>query len=191
MISNCIPIHMSIDFIDLTEKSKFLAKVSQYEVIRFENDRIEDDYYVVFKNEQHPTEPFIVVELWQFEGGYDHRFHRFLEQDAGLNVTVDVYTPKVYHVPVQEIISYRTESGLTDKEEFFFNITADSTQAQPDTKYRYPYELKVAINGNEEHIIATQWTPLQKIPVEKMQVGSVIEVWEIDEIYTMMKILQV
>ncbi len=135
--------------------------------------------------------PAALFEVWKFRGGYDHYFTRFLANDFELNKRVDYFVPREHVVQIKEITAYRGPTeGLSEKEEFHFDVDAQEIRGHPEGKFRIPYLARVELNGQDEEIILTQWTPLQNVPVERIKAGTIIEVWEVSDDYTMMKVVK-
>ncbi len=183
-------ITMDVD-LDLTSSSKLLMKLEKLDVIRYRSDRVPDGIYVVFDIDKDITIPALMCEIWAFEGKFDHAFHRFLENDINVNKAVKVYRPKLHTGVVKKILNYRdARSDLSDKEIFHFDLDPLEIREEPEGECVHPYELLVDIGGEEWKLIIPQWSPLQKLPVDRIKEGTSVEIWEVDGVFTIMKVLR-
>ncbi len=183
--------HLPSSVLDLGGSKKILNSVDKGEIIWYGSNQVPSGLYMIFSVEREPSIPAALFEIWRFQGGYDHYFTRFLANDFALNELVDVYTPVVHTGVIESFTSYRPKNqGLTDKEEFHFDMKPKETRQEPDSEFSYPYTAEVKFGEEKREVILTQWTPQQKVPILKLKVGTQIEVWQVDEVFTMMKILK-
>lgn len=180
-----------MDLLDFSTQQKLLSMVEAGDIIRYGTNQVPEAIYYVFSKEMDKTIPAALFEVWKFVGGYDHYFTRFLANDFELTKAVEVFPPKKHTVTIEQILAYRPPTeGLTDKEEFHFDVDAKETSPDKTGKFSLPYAATVTIDNEPREIILTQWTPLQKVPIDRIREGSIVEVWEVDGFLTMMKVLR-
>lgn len=183
-------ISMEVD-LNLDKSKKLLMKLENLDVIRYSSDRVPDGKYVVFNIDKDVTIPAILCEIWAFEGRFDHAFHRFIENDINVNKVVDFYKPKKHTGIIKKIVNYRdARSDLSDKEIFHFDLEPREILEEPSGECVHPYELTVTIGEKMEQLILPQWTPIQKIPVDKIKPGTTVEIWEVEGVFVIMKVLK-
>lgn len=174
--------------IDNNHQDISLSQVEKFDVIEYQNDNVENSIFVVFDTSIDEKIPALLLQLWNFDGGYDHAFANVIEVDFSLNKRVKHFIPKKQTVKVERILSYRpVEAELSEKEQFFFNLWPKSTSRFRSDDNPIPFEIKVAGMENQNLILPT-WTPLQQIPVDKIKIGSTIEIWTAGSITTIMKV---
>lgn len=167
-----------------------LSGVEKFDVIEYNNENLQTSKFIVFDSSIDEKIPALLLQLWKFEGGYDHAFANVMEIDFGINKRVKHYIPKKQNVTVENIISYRPiEKELSEKEQFFFDLWPKSTSQSKTEVHVIPFEIKV--DGNiEGNLIIPVWTPLQQIPAQKIKIGSIIEIWNVENVTTIMKVIQ-
>ncbi len=180
-----------MDLLDFSTQRKLLSMVEAGDIIRYGTNQVPEAIYYVFSKEMDKTIPAALFEVWKFVGGYDHYFTRFLANDFELTKAVEIFSPKKHAVTIDRILAYRPPTeGLTDKEEFHFDVDAKETSPEPLGKFTIPYAATVTLDGEPREIILTQWTPLQQVPITRIREGTTVEVWEVDGFLTMMKVLR-
>lgn len=177
--------------IENQSRSITLGHVAKYDVIEYGNENLEESIYVVFNTNRDDKIPAILLELWKFKGGYDHAFANVMEIEFNVNKRVKYFIPSKIEVKIQEIVSYRPKnSGLTEKEMFFFDVMPDKTSATQNVEFDTPFQCAVKINDELCNVILPSWTPIQKLPLEKITQGSTIEIWTVESAPTVMKVVK-
>ncbi len=179
-----------MDILDFSSNRKLLSMVEKGDLIRYGTNQVPNAIYYVFSKEEDRSIPAALFEVWKFVGGYDHYFTRFLANDFDMNKSVEIFIPKRHRVRIEEILLYRPPTeGLTEKEEFHFDVDAKETSPERKGKFTIPYLAEIVIEDERHELILTQWSPLQNIPIDRIRKGSVVEVWEVDGYLTMMKVV--
>ena len=81
---------------------------------------------------------------------------------------------------------------LCKKEEMFFDLWPEKTSDVKDEIFQIPYEIIIRFENDEiKKYILPVWTPIQRLPIDKVKVGSVLEVWQANGIENIMRVLQV
>jgi hypothetical protein len=183
---------MSSDLIDLGSNTKILSQLEKQDIIYFGSRQIPENYYFVFDIDKELSIPALVVEIWGFDGGYDHEFHRFLENDMNVNKSVPYFKPVEREAEVIKIVNYRSDppDHLSEKEIFHFNMVPDQLSVDKTNDFNYPYELIIDTEGTKIQVVLPQWTPLQNIPTDRVKVGTRLLVWTVKDITTVMKVLK-
>ncbi|MHA2097519.1 MAG: hypothetical protein ACW99A_02425 [Candidatus Kariarchaeaceae archaeon] len=168
-----------------------LVQLKKYDIIEYGNENVSTSTFVVFDKSMDEEIPALLLQLWKFDGGYDHSFVNAMELDFGLNKRVKHYIPKIHKIKIDKIISYRSDqSSLSEKEQFFFDLWASETSEVLSNEFPIPYKINSIIQNEVKEIIIPSWTPLQKIPIYRVKEGSMIEVWSINNTFTVMKVLK-
>lgn len=177
--------------LDKFENRKLIKQLVKYDVIRYNNEYVDDAYYIVFDTQTDTVSNTILLSLWRFDGGYDHAFINIIETDFSLNNQVEILTPKKLIVEIKSIQNYRKkDSGMSDKEEFFYNVEPFKVSKKLTSSFETPHLATIDVEGSLSNLILTAWTPLQQIPVERIRIGSKVEIWQINEILTLMKVIK-
>lgn len=180
-----------VNFIDIYTSQKLLMHVEKHDIIRYSAERIPDAIYVVFDVDKNPSLPALMCEIWAFEGGYDHAFHRFLEGDINVNKAVPAYEHQEWMGEILAITEYRApREDLTDKEEFHFDPVPHEVSTEPSANVSIPYKVLLKKDMEELELIIPQWTPLQQIPLDKIREGTVVQGWLVEGVHTIMKVLR-
>lgn len=165
-----------------------LSQVEKFDVIEYRNENIQNSIFVVFDTSIDEKIPALLLQLWNFDGGYDHAFANVIEVDFSLNKRVKHFIPKKQTVKIEGILSYRPiQTELSEKEQFFFDLWPKSTSSIKNDENPIPFEIKL-VGMEKEKLILPNWTPLQQIPVDKIQIGSIVETWTVGSITTIMKV---
>jgi hypothetical protein len=165
--------------------------VEKNDIIEYQNDNVQSSIFVVFDTSVDNEIPALLLQLWKFEGGYDHAFVNVMEVDFGLNKRVKHFIPMKKNYTVDNILSYRgVDTDLSEKEQFFFDLWPKSTSEVKTEEYHFPFKISVKENDNKTLILPT-WTPLQRIPLDKVKSGTVLETWSVNNITTVMRVLNV
>ena len=175
--------------LDKISKNRSISNLQKYDIIKLSTNDNQIDCYMVYEIEKDMNIPAVLLQLWKFEGGYDHMFINTLENDLNINTHVPVMIPLKIYGKIKKITSYRPEkSGLTEKEEFFFDVWPKSESPKIDNVHTLPYKCKITYQDQIKELILPSWTPLQKLPLDKIKIGSVLEIWETDNISTIVKV---
>ncbi|MCE7736218.1 MAG: hypothetical protein GPJ54_15155 [Candidatus Heimdallarchaeota archaeon] len=167
-----------------------LSQVEKFDVIEYQNESIQNSIFVVFDTSIDEKIPALLLQLWNFEGGYDHAFANVVEVDFSLNKRVKHFIPKKQSMKIENILSYRPiETELSDKEQFFFNLWPKTTSPVKNDENPIPFEITV-VGIEKEKLILPTWTPLQQIPIDKIKIGSRVEIWTAAGISTIMKVVK-
>ena len=181
----------SMNIINLDVNSKLLTNINRLDIIQYKSDRIPDGIYIIFSIEKDMTLPVIICEVWAFTGGYDHRFHRFLENGLGINKSITTHPYTKFHAKILTIKKYRAlRHDLTEREEFHFDVPPHKTSSIRDIECNLPYIVIIGDDENTHELILPKWTPLQKLPIERVQIGTLVEVWQVNTAKTVMKIVK-
>ena len=74
----------------------------------------------------------------------------------------------------------------------FFDLWPEKTSDVKDEIFEIPYEIIIRFENDEiKKYILPVWTPIQRLPIDKVKVGSVLEVWQANGIENIMRVLQV
>ncbi|MHA2169743.1 MAG: hypothetical protein ACXAB7_07615 [Candidatus Kariarchaeaceae archaeon] len=177
--------------IDNINISRSVNSLEKFDIIKYASEQVKNNYYMVFATEKDETVSSLFLQLWRFDGGYDHAFINILESDFGLNKQVPVFIPDITQARIKAIHSYRPEkSTYTDKEEFFFDAWPESENKEKDEIHTLPFRCRAQLGGSEVDLIIPSWTPLQKIPVDRITEGSQVELWKVEEITNLMKVVK-
>ena len=181
---------ISVSFDDATRR---LGDLQKNDIIDFESQFINKDTFMVLSVEKDEEIPVILLQLWQFKGGYNHAVKNVMENDLGVNTPVPCYEPIKSIGVVEEIVNHRPkESGFSKKEEMFFDLWPEKTSDVKDEIFEIPYEIILRFENDEiKKYILPVWTPIQRLPIDKVKVGSVLEVWQANGIENIMRVLQV
>lgn len=181
---------ISVSFDDATRR---LGDLQKNDIIDFESQFINKDTFMVLSVEKDEEIPVILLQLWQFRGGYNHAVKNVMENDLGVNTPVPYYEPIKSIGVVEEIVNHRPkESGFSKKEEMFFDLWPEQTSDVKDEIFEIPYEIILRFENDEiKKYILPVWTPIQRLPIDKVKVGSVLEVWQANGIENIMRVLQV
>ena len=180
-----------MDFLDNLTSSRPLSTLQRGDTIEYMSDYIPKDIFVIYDIDMDNSIPALLVQMWKFQGGFDHGVYNIVVNDLEVNKMVSILNPTTHQAKIGSIINFRTENdNLTDKERFIMNVKPDKTQEINDEIFTLPYECNVIINGEQIRLNIPSWTPLQKLPVDRMKVGSLVEIWEINSKLTIMKTLK-
>lgn len=173
-------------------QTRGLGNLAPNDIIEFESDFVDLDIFMVQSIEKDDDIPALLLQLWQFEGGYNHAFKNVMENDFGINTQVPYFSPTQQAAVIEEFISYRPkESGYSKKEELFFDVWAEDTSNEQNDQYPLPYEVKIRFeNGTTATLILPTWTPLQRLPLDRVKTGTEVEVWTVKDITNIMKVNQ-
>lgn len=167
-----------------------LWNLKKLDIIIYDSINNAQDHYLVYNVDKDSKIPAILLQLWKFRGGYDHSVVNIIESDFGVNKQVSIYKPKIHSEKIIQFSSYRPKnSGLSNKEEFFFDISPKSESKNSMKSHPIPFKVVVSNFINTE-IIIPSWTPVQMIPLDRIKEGSTVEVWEVGEIINIMKVLK-
>lgn len=168
-----------------------LTQLKQYDIIEYGNENIQVSLFMVFDVIKDEKIPAILLQLWKFDGGYDHSFVNTMEVDFGLNKRVNFFIPVKYQATIEEINLFRGENtDLSEKEQFFFDLWPNATSEFKSQNFHLPFKVSVKIDGEITELVMPGWTPLQKIPLDKISVGSKVEIWRVKQFSTIMKVLK-
>lgn len=168
-----------------------LSKVQKFEVIKIGTNQIHFANYVVIDKDIDESIPAVLLQLWRFDGGYDHAVVNLLESDLGVNSMVKSQSPSKFQTKIEEILSYRSnQSALTEKEEYFYDVYPETTSSSISNEFTIPYQCKVKVNNDIKTVILPSWTPLQNLPLDRLKSDSVLEIWAVEDIFTVMKVLK-
>ena len=81
---------ISVSFDDATRR---LGDLQKNDIIDFESQFINKDTFMVLSVEKDEEIPVILLQLWQFRGGYNHAVKNVMENDLGVNTPVPYYEP--------------------------------------------------------------------------------------------------
>lgn len=180
-----------MDLLDNITSNRPLSTLQRPDLIEYQSDYIQKDVFVVYDIDKDNSIPALLLQMWKFRGGYDHGVYSIVVNDLDMNNTVTILEPVIYHVLIEKIINFRAENdNLTDKEKFIMDVKPDRVQELKDESYILPYECEVIIKGVTILVNIPDWTPLQRLPVARMKSGSLVEIWEINSLFTMMKTLK-
>lgn len=182
---------MEISFNQKDLNHVLLSKVQNLEVIKLGTNQIQFANYVVIDKDIDESIPAVLLQLWRFDGGYDHAVINLLESDLGVNSMVKSVSPQKFQAKVEEILSYRSnQRKLTEKEEYFYDVHPDVTSNTISGEFTIPYQCKVKLNDENKIVNLPSWTPLQNLPLERLKSGSILEIWSIDNVLTVMKVIK-
>lgn len=171
---------------------KPLSSVQRPDVIEYQTEYIPNDIFVVYDIDNAIDITAVLVQLWKFEGGYDHGIYSIVENDLQINKSVKILIPIKHKIVIEKIISYRLElSDLSEKEIFIMDLKPKSLRSEIIDEYYIPYECMVIINGTEKILNLPSWTPIQKLPFEQIKKGSILEIWEVKNKFSIMKVLKI
>lgn len=178
--------------LDVDQNKRGLGSLDQHDVIEFESQFVDLDIYMVTAIEKNDEIPAILLQLWKFDGGYNHEFKNVMENDLGINTQVPYFKPNIRKAIVEKIKLYRpAESGLSKKEELFFDVWPEITNEQQTDTCDTPYEVQIRYeDGTTDTLIIPSWTPLQRLPLDRIQCGTEVETWSIKDITNIMKVTQ-
>jgi len=173
-------------------KTRGLGNLEAHDIIEFESEFVDLNTFMVMAVERDDSIPAILLQLWQFEGGYNHAFKNVLENDFGINKQVPYFVPTIKKAEVEQILTYRpSESGLSKKEELFYDLWPETTATKQDEEHKIPYEVLLRFeDGHQEELVLPSWTPLQRLPLDRIHAGTMVEVWTAHDITNIMKVLQ-
>lgn len=178
-----------MDILDNLTNSRPLSSLQRPDLIEYSSDYISKDLFVVYGVDIDTTIPALMVQLWKFSGGYDHGMYNVVVNDLAMNQTIPIQQPNIHIVSIKKILNYRNnKTDLSDKEIFIMNIKPDTLVNEKDNENQLPYECTVDLGDREITLNIPNWTPLQKLPVEKIKKGSILEIWECDHQFSIMKV---
>ena len=177
--------------IENQSRSITLGHVEKFDVIEYGNESLEESIFVVFNINKDESIPAVLLGLWKFKGGFDHAFSNVMEVDFNVNKRVKYLVPKINVVEILKITSYRTiNTNLTDKEMFFFDVMPDETSKTKSNEFSIPFQCSILIDDREHEVLLPSWTPIQKLPLEKIELRSKIEIWNVENELTVMRVIK-
>ena len=180
-----------MDLLDNITNNRPLSTLQKADIIEYQSEYIPKDIFVIYDTDIDNSIPALLLQMWKFKGGYDHGVYNIVINDLDINRAVPILDAIIHHVQIEKIINFREEnSNLTDKEKFIMNVKPIKVQGYQDKSYYLPYECEVTIDGETILVNIPDWTPLQKLPVTRIKVGSLVEIWEINSNFSIMKTLK-
>lgn len=178
--------------LDITENTRSLSNLELLDVIDYEGEYIELDRFVVLSIDRDDSIPAMLVQLWKFRGGYNHAISNVMQNDLGMNKQVPFYEPQKSQAKITKITEYRPkESGLSKKEEYFFDLMPESVSSDPSPSYPIPFKVEVQMANNLQEFIIPEWTPVQRLPLDRIKIGTIIELWTVDDDTNIMRVLKI
>ena len=173
-------------------QTRSLGNLQPYDIIEFQSQYINRDVFMVVSIEKNDEIPAILLQLWQYSGGYNHALKNIMENDLGINQQVPFLSPIIEIGIIINIINYRSnDSGLSKKEELFFDVWPKEISENKDDYYNIPFEVEVEIeSGKIEKMILPAWTPLQKLPILEVKKGTKVETWKANNTLNIMKVIE-
>lgn len=180
-----------MDLLDNLTSSRPLSSLVRGDVIEYQSDYIPKDTFVVYAKDMDETIPALMVQLWKFSGGYDHGIYNIVVNDLGINTSVPILTPEKIIGKIVKILNYRTHiTELTDKEIFIMNMVPKELSEENDDHFTLPYECIIQTDEGEIQLILPDWTPIQKLPIDRINVGTFVEIWRTEYEDTIMRVLK-
>lgn len=177
--------------LNLDTNKRPLSTLKKHDLIFFNTDVIQLDYFMVYDIDRDDDIPALLIQLWKFRGGYDHAMYNIVENDFGLNKQVEIHLAKIFNAKISRILTFRSQDEkLSEKEKFIFDVYAEEKSEYKTDLFNLPYEVEVESENRTLSLIIPDWTPLQKLPVNRIKVDTLIEIWNINDIYTVMKVLK-
>lgn len=178
--------------LDITENTRSLSNLELLDIIDYEGEYIELDRFIVLSIDRDDTIPAMLIQLWKFRGGYNHAISNVMQNDLGMNKQVPFYEPMKSQAKITKIIQYRPkESGLSKKEEFFFDLKPKSVSPHPNTTHPLPFKVEVQIGEELQELIIPEWTPVQKLPLDRVKEGTIVELWTVENETNIMRVLKI
>lgn len=172
--------------------SRSINNVIQHDIVMFESPHITKDIYMIVEIEKDTAIPAVLLRIWKFEGGYNHAFRNVMENDIGMNRQLPFFEPRIETGVIVSIIEFRSDkSGMSPKEELFFDVWASRTGSEKTEELNTPYKAIIKIEELEMEYLIPAWTPLQKLPLNRIKIGSTVEIWHVNQISNIMKVIQI
>ncbi|MHA2502569.1 MAG: hypothetical protein ACXAE3_06860 [Candidatus Kariarchaeaceae archaeon] len=173
-------------------ETRSIGNLVQNDIIEFESSHITRDIFMILQIEKDDTIPAMLLQLWKFEGGYNHAVRNVMENDLGLTRQVRYFEPSISKAIVKKITEYRPEKSEYDRrEELFFDVWPTSTSEIQNEECPIPFKARVEFGNDETELIIPSWTPLQRIPLDRISTGSEVEVWEVEGIQNIARVLSI
>ncbi len=180
-----------MDLLDNITSKRPLSSLQRPDVIEYQSDYIPKDIFIVYGSEKDDTIPALLVQLWKFEGGYNHGIYNIVVNDLGVNTSVSIFEPKKIVGQIIKILNYRSNiQTLTDKEVFVMNMKPSELLSEKNDEFCLPYECVIITEQGEMVLNIPDWTPEQRLPVDRIKIGTFIEIWEIQDKLGIMKVLK-
>lgn len=171
--------------------SRLISNVIQYDIVEFESSHITKDIYMIVELEKDDSIPAVLLRLWRFEGGYNHAFRNVMENDLGMNRQMPFFEPRVETGVITDFTEYRREkSEMSPREELFFDVWASKIGHEKTEEFNTPYKAIVEVNNEKNEYLIPAWTPLQRLPLDRIKIGSTVEIWHVNHISNIMKVIK-
>ncbi len=169
---------------------KLVSNLQKYDAIEYSSEQINLDKFIVYSIEKDLSIPALLLQIWKFNGGYDHAVYNVVENGFTVNKPVKILSPKKLIAKIEKIINFRKEEYVPERQKFLTDIYPDILSPEKTEEFNIPYTCIVSIGSTELTLNIPEWTPFQKLPVTKLKIGSIVEVWDLDNNFGIMKALK-
>ncbi len=170
---------------------KIITTLEKNDVIQFESENIPLDYFIVYSIDKDHTIPAVLLQLWRFNGGYNHAVLNIVHNGLDVNLTTKLIEPNILTGRISKITSYRSSTTTYNKkEQFLLNLDPENLTDMKDKIHQIPYSCTVETNKGSLDLHLPEWTPLQMLPLDRVKVGSYVQIWDIEGNIGLIKVLK-
>lgn len=170
---------------------KIITTLEKNDVIQFESENIPLDYFIVYSIDKDHTIPAVLLQLWRFNGGFNHAVLNIVHNGLDVNLTTKLIEPIILTGRISKITGYRSiTTKYNKKEQFLLNLEPESLTEVMDEEHQIPYSCTIETKEGSFELNLPEWTPLQMLPLDRVTVGSYVQIWEVEGNYGLIKVLK-